>query len=95
MTIHIPNEGKRSYNIARQLLSMGMLTGCADYLILLYGGRVIAIEFKRDKTCKLTDAQKAFRDQCLRMKIPYLCTYQVDEALEFVKLHAKSNTLVH
>ncbi len=89
--IHIANEVVRCGNPIKDRnylihqMNMGMLAGCADYLVIYDGGRVAAIEFKRDKKSKLTRNQENFRDRCLQLGLPYLCTYDIDEALAFVK----------
>jgi len=89
--VHIPNErisGKNkflAYNYNNHLCAMGMLPGVADYIILYHPGKTAAIEFKRDKTCKLQTNQQEFKSRCGDLEMPYLCTYSVDEALEFMK----------
>lgn len=83
--LHVPNEQLSNPAYIYHLLGLGMLPGAADYLILYEGGRVAAIEFKRDKTCRLSNSQKAFKETCDRLKIPYLCTYKITEAIDFLK----------
>jgi hypothetical protein len=83
--IHIPNEGKRSLAMNMLLTRMGMLSGCSDYLIIIPGGRLIAIEFKRDKTAKPTPNQLIFRATCIRMGVPHLFTWDIEEAYQFIQ----------
>lgn len=94
--IHIPNErigsGNKFNDIMyhKHLKSMGMLPGAPDYVILYSLPmeafcRVAAIEFKRDKSCKLSENQKIFKSRCSDLAIPYLCTWSLDEAYDFVK----------
>lgn len=89
--IHIANEIVRCGNPIKDRnylihqMNMGMFAGCADYLMLYEGGKIAALEFKRDKSSKLTKNQKHFQSRCLALDIPYVCTYDIDEALYFVK----------
>ncbi len=93
---HIPNEKPRTGDMRRdknyifKQIRMGMVSGAADYDICykLPGEsycRSASIEFKKNKSCKLTANQKIYRDRCLELGKPYLCTYDIDEALAFMK----------
>lgn len=60
--LHIPNEGKRSFQEGLMLKALGLEPGAADYIILqsppdLPGCKGVCIEMK-SKTGKATDAQK-------------------------------------
>jgi len=71
----------------RHLVAMGMVVGASDYLVLHKNGWA-AIEFKRDDKAKrngLTERQKAFKEQCEQLEIPYLLTCDPHEAVEFIK----------
>jgi hypothetical protein len=62
--LHIPNEGKRSFQEGLMLKALGLEPGAADYLILqsppdLPGCKGVCIEMK-SKTGKATDAQSAW-----------------------------------
>lgn len=93
---HIPNEKPRSGNkkfdanyIFKQI-RMGMVLGAADYDISykLPGEsfcRTASIEFKKNKLCKLSPNQKIYKSRCIELNKPYLCTYDIDEAMEFMK----------
>ncbi len=91
MLKHIANEHKatgnkyRDMGYLRHLKAMGMIAGAADYDIRYEGGRTASIEFKRDATCKLTENQVRYRSRCVALGIPYLCTYDLDEALAFMR----------
>ncbi len=88
--IHIANERKSSNNKLMDMLhnkhlkEMGMLKGAPDYVILFRFGKVAAIEFKRDKSSKLSDSQKVFKANCEELIIPYLMTYDKDEAIGWI-----------
>ena len=45
----------------------------------------ICIEFKRDRSCKLSDEQEEFRRKCEKRGIPAYVVYSADEAIELVK----------
>lgn len=88
--MHVPNERVAIKNKALQMgylrsqYAQGMLAGAPDYIIMYEGGKVAAIEFKRDKRSKLTIDQEHFKSNCSELELPYLCTYNVDEALSFM-----------
>ena len=92
--IHIPNERiavrdkKLQYGYLKSQAAMGMFLGAPDYLIIT-PHICAAIEFKRDNTCKLTAGQKHFKSRWMGLGLPYLCTYNVDEAWGFVELVTK------
>ncbi len=69
-----------------RLKAIGMRSGVADY-VLTSKDKSIYIEFKRDKSCKLSREQMKFRDECDMLDIPYLCTYEVEKAIAFVRHH--------
>lgn len=82
---HIPNERKSKIQHYNQLKMMGVLSGVPDYCALIEGGDVAFIEFKRDKKSKLSSPQEAFKTTCEELKIPYLKTCSVDEAINFLQ----------
>ncbi len=93
---HIPNEKPRTGDKARdknfifKQIRMGMVPGAADYDICYKLPhedfcRTASIEFKKDKSNKLKPNQKIYRDRCQELGKPYLCTYDVDEAMAFLK----------
>lgn len=81
---HIPNERKTSISYGRKLKRMGVIPGIADYCVLFEGG-VAFIEFKRNKKCKLSEHQLIFRERCKLLKIPYLMTCSIEDAMDFIK----------
>jgi len=83
--IHVANESISTDRYRLHQSQMGLLAGVADYLVLYEGGRVAAIEFKRDNKSKQTKSQLDFQQTCTDLYIPYLLTYQIDQAIEFIK----------
>lgn len=81
--IHIANENISSPAYRSHLKAMGLLPGVPDYMILFEGG-VAFIEIKRDKTCKMTKAQKIFTELLTVFNIPWICTYDKDKVIEFL-----------
>lgn len=81
---HVPNEQKTNMAYTMHLKSIGLVGGVSDYCILKEGGSMF-IEFKRNKKCTLTFKQKAFKQICEDLKIPFLVTHTVDDAIEFIK----------
>lgn len=57
---HVPNGGLRSKSAAARLKWQGVLAGVPDIIVPLPGSRVLWLEVKADKTCKLSVAQKEF-----------------------------------
>lgn len=58
--LHVPNEGRRSWQTGRMLKAMGMQKGFPDYLIFnrAKNGAGMAIELKRTKGGILAPEQK-------------------------------------
>lgn len=82
---HIANEqyNNRLYTIS--LMKMGLKPGVADYCLLMEGGKVAFLEFKRNKSLKISSNQEIFRDVCLKLDIPYGLFYEVDSAIDWIK----------
>lgn len=59
--IHVPNEGKRSARQGYALKMMGMAPGCPDFLI--FTRPPVAIEMKRQKGGRVSEAQREFMQQ--------------------------------
>lgn len=81
--IHVPNESFTTKGYRYHLASLGVYKGVADYLIL-YNGGWVAIEFKRSKRESQSIHQKAFEIRCNEMNIPYLLTFSIEEAIDFL-----------
>lgn len=82
---HVSNESTGNDGWRIHQWQMGLLAGVSDYVIFYEGGRVACIEFKRSAKEKQSDKQKWFQDRCIKLKVPYLLTYEIDEAIEFIK----------
>lgn len=82
---HIANEQYNSIAYTKSLMTMGLRAGVFDYCIISEGGKVGFIEFKRDSKHKLSPKQVEFKDQLDSLNIPYLVTWDSDEAIEWVK----------
>ena len=48
-------------------------------------GRALWIEFKRDRTCKLTTEQEEFRSACEAQHIQYYVVYSYQQAIDIVE----------
>lgn len=81
---HVANEQKTNIAYTLMLKSMGLTSGVADYCILYEGGKVAFIEFKRNKKCKLTKSQEAFKNICEALNVPYFMTCDVQDAIKFL-----------
>lgn len=85
LVIHIANEQFNNRYYTLELMRMGLIPGVADYLILYPGGKAAFIEFKRDGKSKQSDNQKKFEAKVTSIGFPYLLTWDVDEAIEWIK----------
>lgn len=82
---HIANEQYNNLAYTLSLVKIGLKKGVADYCILLEGGKVAFIEFKRNNKCKLTDSQKEFKEICEILKIPYFLCFEVETGINIIK----------
>jgi hypothetical protein len=84
---HVPNERRASPQYYAKLHRMGVVSGVADYCIFNNKGKIAFIEFKRNAAAckKLNDQQQYFRETCEQFQVPYLLTYSVEEAIDFLK----------
>lgn len=82
---HIANEQYTNIGYTRNLNSMGLTAGVADYCVLMPLRMVAFIEFKRSPRCKQSPAQVAFQQVCERLDIPYLLTSDGAQAVEWIK----------
>ncbi len=84
--IHIPNEGKRSWNYGKKLKRMGMRKGASDLFIATprhnYHGAWIELKSKKGK---LTEHQSKFLEDMEAQG--YYCTvcYGLDSAVDAIK----------
>lgn len=82
---HIPNEQRGSMLYTIHLKKMGLVSGVADYCVLKNGGEAMFIEFKRNEKCRLSANQKVFMNLCKDLNIKFLITWDVDQAIDFIK----------
>jgi hypothetical protein len=89
--LHVANEQQsirknlKDIMYLKHLCAMGLYPGASDYMIMYKPGKMASIEFKRNKSSKLSNNQKVFKSRCEDLCIPYLCTYDVDEAVAFME----------
>lgn len=77
---HCPNEGERDAGYAYRLKRMGVLAGVPDLTFHLAGGRTGFIEIKSD-VGKLSQAQKAFRDDVRALGCYWEVAFSITDAL--------------
>ena len=81
----IPNEGLRSRKTSVRLKANGMMSGVADYFVMLsnhyYCG--LFIEFKIGKN-KQRPSQKAFEQRCISNQYKYKVVRSTDEFIETI-----------
>ncbi len=77
------NHKQRRY--LQHLLGMGLVAGVADYCIMLEGGRVAFMEFKRTNKSTIRDSQKEFAAICAALSIPYVVVWSVEDAISWLK----------
>lgn len=82
---HVSNEQYNNMLYTMSLKQMGLKAGVADYCLLIEGGKCAYIEFKRNAKSKVSEAQKNFSQICNDLKIPYLLTWDADEAINWIK----------
>lgn len=81
---HIANEQFNNVGYTKSLMAMGLRSGVFDYCVIAKG-KVGFIEFKRDSKHKLSPKQVEFKDYLDSLGIPYLVTWDSDEAIEWLK----------
>jgi hypothetical protein len=62
--------------------------GCPDFWVGI-NGHSIWIEFKKDRSCRLTAEQEEFRDACEVQRIEHHVVYSAAEAIEIVEQRAR------
>lgn len=76
---HVPNGGRRSPNEAQRFRAMGVISGVPD-LIVIDGGRCIAIELKAGKG-GLTPNQKRYHRLLGLARVPVYVCRSLDEVI--------------
>lgn len=84
LVFHIANEQYNNRNYTMSLQRMGLTAGVADYCILLEGGKVAFIEFKRNAKLKPSENQLWFKERCDALGIPYSLQWTMEGAIEFI-----------
>ncbi len=84
---HVPNEQNTSVGYTVELKRMGLRAGVSDYCVMLPGGRVAYIEFKRNEAeaRKKNSNQEAFRKECELLQTPYLLAWDAEVAIEWIR----------
>lgn len=84
---HVENERKCSVAQYIRRSKIGVVSGVADYIVLVEDGRFAAIEFKRNAQAikKFNQGQEDFKAMCNAFGAPYLKTCSVAEAIDFLK----------
>lgn len=80
MIFHVPNGEHRSKATGAKLKAMGVVAGVADLVCVSPDGIVQFMELKAPGGT-LSDAQRVFRDRCLRMGITHTVMADIDSAL--------------
>jgi hypothetical protein len=80
----IPNEAKRSPQLAARMIKQGLRPGVADLCIMQTGGRTGWLELKSAKG-KQSPAQKHFQNICSTLGHRYAVAHTLDEALDTLK----------
>lgn len=81
---HVPNQQYTTIQYTFQLKAMGLTAGVADYCVLLSGGKVAFIEFKRHVKEKLSPRQELFKHKCQELNIPYFIVSDVDNGVQIL-----------
>jgi|GEM_PF-3495020 len=74
---HVPNEGKRSVMAGRELKSIGLKAGVADY-VLIFPSKTIFVEVKSEKGT-LSASQEEFRKDVESKGYRYVVVRNIDE----------------
>lgn len=85
LMFHVANEQYNNRNYTMSLQRMGLTAGVADYCVLLEGGKVAFIEFKRNAKAKMSDNQIWFKERCEALDIPYSLHWTIEGAIEFIQ----------
>lgn len=75
-----PNGGTNNQRLNVNNKKLGMLNGSSDIKIM-YKGKVLCFEFKRDTKAPVSKAQEEYAKRCLKAGIPYYIVYTSDEAI--------------
>ena len=73
----IPNEATEGKRVSH-FVSMGMRPGAADMIVVLDGGRVVFVEYKKE-TGKQSVRQRAFQERVEKLGHWYIIVRSVEE----------------
>lgn len=76
---HAANGELRNKRTAAKLKAMGVYPGWPDLQLIDASGRLYFLEVKAGEG-QLSDAQEAFRDECIRRCIPFAVVRSIDDA---------------
>lgn len=79
----VPNGGQRSPIEAAILKGQGVKAGVADFMFA-FPNKTAFLEFKADNGV-LSPSQLDFRNDCIRLRIPYKVVRTLEEAVGFCK----------
>lgn len=85
--MHIPNEGKRTLYVGRELARMGLRRGVPDLFVpaARQGFHGLFIELKRTKGGRVSDNQQKWIDLLNRRGYRAVVCYGADEAIKEIK----------
>jgi len=85
LVFHVPNGGLRSKAEAARMKWIGVLAGIHDLVLLGLDGKTWLIEVKAAGGA-LSPEQRAIRDRCTAMRIPYVIARSIDDVRVAFKL---------
>ncbi len=81
---HVPNASKAHVSHRVKLKRMGLVSGVADLLFILPGGRIGAIELKMAKG-RQSDSQKDFEAICGEFGVDYKIAHSIEEVAQILR----------
>lgn len=87
LIIHIPNEGKRSYQNGKFLKSIGLRGGVSDFFLPYpnRGFHGLWIELKRKEKSAISMMQKVWIEKMLNLNYAAHIAYGAEQAINIVK----------
>lgn len=84
LIFHIANESPSSHAYRIQLAQMGVLPGVFDYIVLVKGGGIAFLEFKRTPKDRLSPKQAKFTETLDLFGIKWKVVWNSEQAFEFI-----------
>jgi hypothetical protein len=78
IAFHVPNGGYRTKAEAARMKWIGVLAGVPDLVLLGRDGKIWLIEVKAEGGALSAD-QRAIRDRCVALRIPYVVAKSIDD----------------